>query len=144
MLSCNLASKSFERHPRTRGDNFGAKEQPLVRTSRDRALVFVGRRRWSPHKFCLHVSLHRCDDGVLVKLIDENRCDAEGWMPEGVNQRPGDLATVRKRFGDWDPRYNRLNKLRAHPDATQDIQNARAYRKCTRVESERTPKFCAS
>jgi hypothetical protein len=29
-------------------------------------------------------------------------------MPDGVNQKPGDLETVRKRFSDWDPRYSSL------------------------------------
>jgi hypothetical protein len=26
-------------------------------------------------------------------------------MPEGVNQRPGNMETVRKRFGGWDSRF---------------------------------------
>jgi len=35
-------------------------------------------------------------------------CDVEGWMPAGVMQRPGDLATVRKRFREWDPRLVKM------------------------------------
>ncbi len=44
-------------------------------------------------------------EGVNDTLINfVFTCDAEGWMEEGVNQRAGSLATVRERFGDWDPR----------------------------------------
>ncbi|CZR51329.1 related to salicylate hydroxylase [Phialocephala subalpina] len=44
--------------------------------------------------------------GTLINFVFT--CDVEGWMPDGVMQRPGDLATVRKRFKDWDPRLNRM------------------------------------
>lgn len=30
-------------------------------------------------------------------------CDVQ--MPDGVDQRPGDMSIVRKRFAEWDPRY---------------------------------------
>jgi salicylate hydroxylase len=47
----------------------------------------------------------------VLKLLDTERrhandvsCDVENWMPDGVDQRPGNLETVRKRFSDWDPR----------------------------------------
>jgi len=48
-------------------------------------------------------------EGVNDTLINfVFTCDVEGWMPEGVMQRPGDLATVRKRFRDWDPRLVKM------------------------------------
>jgi len=44
-------------------------------------------------------------EGVNDTLINfVFTCDVEGWMPDGVDQRPGNLETVRKRFSDWDPR----------------------------------------
>jgi len=44
-------------------------------------------------------------EGVNDTLINfVFTCDAEGWLPKGVNQRPGRLDIVRQRFGDWDPR----------------------------------------
>jgi hypothetical protein len=39
-----------------------------------------------------------------VRDADRRSIDSEGWMPEGVDQRPGRLETVRQRFSEWDPR----------------------------------------
>lgn len=44
-----------------------------------------------------------------------DRCDVKGWMPDGVNQRPGNLATVRRRFGSWDPRYDYNSSMLCFP-----------------------------
>jgi salicylate hydroxylase len=37
-----------------------------------------------------------------VKAYCWHSCDVQ--MPEGINQRPGNMADVRKRFSEWDPR----------------------------------------
>lgn len=48
-------------------------------------------------------------EGVNDTLINfVFTCDVEGWMPNGVNQRPGNLEAVRKRFSDWDPRISKM------------------------------------
>jgi salicylate hydroxylase len=46
----------------------------------------------------------RCTN-CLVLGADGISIDSEGWMPEGINQRPGRLETIRKRFEEWDPRH---------------------------------------
>lgn len=44
-------------------------------------------------------------EGVNDKLINfVFTCDVAGFMPDGVNQRPGNMPDVRKRFREWDPR----------------------------------------
>ena len=43
------------------------------------------------------ISAYRCAGTYLA-----SRCDVR--MPEGINQRPGNMADVRKRFSEWDPR----------------------------------------
>ncbi|KAF4624688.1 hypothetical protein G7Y89_g13481 [Cudoniella acicularis] len=43
-------------------------------------------------------------DKTLINFVFT--CDAEGWLPEGVDQRPGKMEDVRNRFRDWDPRIS--------------------------------------
>lgn len=59
-----------------------------------------------PNGTVLSYLLQGGERGRLVNFVFT--CDVEGWMPDGVMQRPGDLATVRKRFRDWDPRLNEM------------------------------------
>lgn len=73
----------------------------------------------------------------LQANADTGRCDAKGWMPDGVNQRPGNLATVRRRFGSWDPRYDRNSSMSCFPsDMTQNLKDVRLCRRCVRVEGK--------
>ncbi|KAH8657397.1 hypothetical protein BGZ60DRAFT_434367 [Tricladium varicosporioides] len=45
-------------------------------------------------------------DNTLINFVFT--CDAEDWMPAGVNQRPGKMEDVRKRFGSWDLRISKM------------------------------------
>ncbi|PSS12771.1 hypothetical protein M430DRAFT_43613 [Amorphotheca resinae ATCC 22711] len=56
-----------------------------------------------PHGTVLSYLLEGVND-TLINFVFT--CDAQ--MPEGVNQRPGNMAEVRRRFQDWDPRIVKI------------------------------------
>ncbi|RDL40105.1 uncharacterized protein BP5553_00084 [Venustampulla echinocandica] len=48
-------------------------------------------------------------EGISDTLINfVFTCDSDGYMPDGVNQRPGKMEDVRDRFREWDPRILRM------------------------------------
>lgn len=66
-----------------------------------------GNNHWlGPRGTVLSYVLEGGEKGRLVNFVFT--CDAEGFMPDGIDQRPGDLEVVRKRFADWDPRIGRM------------------------------------
>lgn len=58
-------------------------------------------------------------------------------MPEGVNQRPGNMATVRERFAEWDPRCQPNIVIKElDTDREQDFEDVRSHWRSIRVEGK--------